>query len=370
MERPTRLWIGGSSGLAETYFRANSHHHMSSSAVDWILLGKERVAPGWMERLVPTAIYIQYDLSETVSSTHLDSLISDLIEIPLELIVLTVRPALVTHRTRRRQWGHAARVLDGLTAILTKLLLTEQRPDRVVHVSSVAAAGRLEEQRSRSERDADPPPTALRHPYDRFKRECEELVQGLCRLNAIAYTSLRFGAIFSDCRRCIQCSAMALQAYVGPCLPNPIDCNSSRNAANLLRAVMENRRGSLEPVYYYTRPLSLTKPVPYGDYLTAYRKACEIRHTLWMPVWTVRVFVLCFHLTAVLLGWMIPYLHAVDYLLLVTNSEHSFDCSTVRRDFPELVATEETIEDCFRRRRRQFAQQQKVRDRVGKEKRR
>jgi hypothetical protein len=92
--------------------------------------------------------------------------------------------------------------------------------------------------------------------------------------------------------------------------------------------------------------------VAYGEYLKSYREAYGLSpYALWLPNWLVSAFVYFFHLAAGLLGRFVPYLQSVDYLLQVATSEHSFDCSAVAVDFGRDIE-EETILECFERRRR------------------
>ena len=115
----------------------------------------------------------------------------------------------------------------------------------------------------------------------------------------------------------------------------------------------------MRPVYYYTRPLLLQKPVPYGEYLVAFRKAHGLSsYAVWMPSWSVRMIVHLFHVVTNLFGGFVPYLQSVDYLLQVTTTEHSFDCSAVATDFGRSIE-EESILACFERRRRQQHERRK-----------
>jgi hypothetical protein len=48
-------------------------------------------------------------------------------------------------------------------------------------------------------------------------------------------------------------------------------------------------------------------------------------------------------------------LESIDYLLQVTLEEHTFDMTETVRDFPGILSVEESMEDCFRRRRKLLA---------------
>jgi hypothetical protein len=107
---------------------------------------------------------------------------------------------------------------------------------------------------------------------------------------------------------------------------------------------------------------SYPEPVAYGEYLLAYRKAYKLD---WIPLllpafvvkWCVvqplRWFTVI--LTRILLylvpALVPPYLESIDYLLQVTQNEHSFDMRETIRDFPMILEAEETLVVCFRRRR-------------------
>jgi hypothetical protein len=266
----------------------------------------------------------------------------------------------------------------------------------ILHISSIASVHHIQEQRLRSwTAETDPSSTSLQQPYDRFKRGCEELIAHVATEHNLRYTSLRLGAIFSDAATCIQCSALALQCYTGPYLPVRIDCNSSRNASHMIHLLLYQERpeqlknGSssstgdqnavpepmpaLRPVYYYTRCVSqYPDPVPYGEFLLAYFQANHdnndgtllssalarwCRRFVWLPHWLVLYgFVLpfrwCTMVLTTLVSSKLPYVESIDYLLQVTVNEHSFDLTDTVRDFPDIVKLEETMQECFARRRR------------------
>ena len=388
-KRPcTRLWVGGSSGLAETYFNNVDTFAVAASnktdtgdhdgrqptlrTVHWILVGMERLEPPWMPSTSETSSfeYLQCDLTQTES---VQRLLQTLPADAIDQIVLSVRPPLVTHRSNPQAFRYAESLVDGLTTLLMRLVSHAQHPPLLIlHVSSIAAIDHLQPQSLRSEAsEPDPSSSTLKYPYDWFKRKCEEQVAAICSRKAdkdddnsrskdksTAYTNLRLGAIFSDCTTCIQCSALSLQAMVGPFLETPIDCNSARNVAALIHQILHrslNMHGTLRPVYYYTRPLLLARPVPYGEYLVAYRQAHHLTYALWIPSWVVQIVVSLFHYLSEALGFMVPYLQSIDYLLQVTRHEHTFDQSVVSHDFGEGLR-EESILTCFERRRRQQQQ--------------
>jgi hypothetical protein len=109
--------------------------------------------------------------------------------------------------------------------------------------------------------------------------------------------------------------------------------------------------------FYYTRPVSWSDPLPYGDYLVAYRRAHNLRIALWIPVVVVRVVVSRVHWIATQ-SWdpALPFCQSVDYLLQVTRREHSFCLVAVQRAYPNVAAQEKCMKEYFRRRRRQQQQ--------------
>jgi hypothetical protein len=364
----TRLWIGGSSGLAQTYFNNAASFEDPSEANDsggdvrWILVGLEPQAPHWM----PATQSFEYQCCNLTESSSIEKLVSEVLPPNVDDVVLAVRPALVTPLTHAQAFLHARRLAEGFLKLL-ELLIPHKGPALVIHVSSIASIDHLNRQSLRSETsEPDPPSSYLKYPYDWFKRRCEEEVIRVCSSASVPYTNLRLGAIFSDSRTCIQCGALQLQSLVGPYLTLPIDCNSSRNVCSLIHQILllssRRRRGrssqnSLRPVYYYTRPLMLPRPVPYGEYLVSYREAYRLSsYALWIPNLSVKAFVSFFHLVTTLVGSFAPYLQSVDYLLQVTTTEHSFDNSAVAADFGQAIE-EESILECFERRRKLLNQQ-------------
>jgi nucleoside-diphosphate-sugar epimerase len=374
-EMVTRLWIGGSSGLAQTYFnhfedfkderKTNTANAVAGNnrAVRWILVGAAPTAPLWMPTCTPTRTFEYYSCDLTKPSS-VQTLVNDHLPSSVDQLILAVRPPLVSPLTHAQGFRHAERMVEGLSALLKTLVSRSSKPSLVIHVSSIAAIDHLNRQSLRSESsDPDPPSAALQYPYDWFKRRCEEDVQQICSSSSVPFTNLRLGAIFSDSAGCIQCGALWLQALVGPYLTVPIDCNSSRNISSLIHQLLvrDARIGSLRPVYYYTRPIMLQNPVPYGEYLVAFRKAYGLSSfAVWMPRWSVEMIVYLFHVVTNLFGRFVPYLQSVDYLLQVTTTEHSFDCAAVAKDFGRSIE-EESILACFERRRQHSERRKKIR---------
>lgn len=336
-----RLFLGGSSGLACSYYHLISDEERS----EWIWMGRRTSVPDWLE----TGIYWGCDLTSQDLLSELEGLrrlIPDGSKI--ECVLVSIRPPLLGHRSNQQARGFNERLASGIRELL-RWLVQGCTVERIIHVSSIAAVGHLQAQIHHSVNDlSDPVSSQLNQPYDFFKKRTEEWITQLASENKISFTHLRLGAIFADSPRCIQCGAMSLQ-ILGPYLSTRIDCNSARNVSELLRLMQQIP--SLRPVYYYTRPLrQYPEPVPYGEYLMSYRRAYKVQVPLLVRAWMVHYFVVVpVHWLACVIA--LPYLHSLDYLLQVTVEEHTFDNSETATDFPRLIQVEESIAGCFARRR-------------------
>jgi len=390
------LWIGGTSSLAITYLK-----RFGSSSKGWILTGHQEDPPDWLLSF-SQCHYECLDLT-TITPSKVQQ-IFDKYDNNISTIIIGVRPLLFA------SWIEAEyneQMLQGLQVVLeTALAMNDNHIDNhdnhhpvvrfILHLSSVAVVNHLQSQHFVSETDPIPPVSHLSAPYDIFKRHSEEFIDELVHHhnNNIAdhnhqvfYTHLRLSAIFSDTPACIQCSALALQARIGCYLPLAIDCNSGVNIAHATHALLHRARilttttatdnnnshkdGTesrlkLQSTYYYTRPLLLPKPMPYGYYLQCYRQAHGLDNatwyprSVWIPVWVVTLVVTLVHGLAMVARRMtfvsVPYLEAADYLLQVSSREHSFDCSQFAQDFGNHLEEEEeeSILECFVRRRQQL----------------
>jgi nucleoside-diphosphate-sugar epimerase len=329
------LWIGGSSSLARTYI-----NQFGSEGL--LLSGLEEKPPQWVGK----AQYISINLAklDRVKTQKLFQYYEN-----IQTIIVGVRPLLFAAHVNTPL---PLLMLEGIQTLLEQAVLTGNI-QYVLHISSVAALDHLRAQKFVQEDDPIPPISEIQAPYDLFKRESEHVIETVCQSANIAYSHLRLSAIFSDDDECIQCSALTLQRRVGCYLPIPIDCNSSANVARAIQVMVTRAHQpdtKNETAYYYTRPLLLDRPVPYGYYLETFRQAYGVHSSsIWIPVWIVTWFVAFVHWVA---SWNIffclPYLDAADYLLQVSSREHSFDCSLFARDFK---IEEETILECFIRRK-------------------
>lgn len=352
--KTTNLWIGGTSGLSQSYFQAFG----TTLTEPWVILGLEETRPAW---LPSNLAYFSCDLTKNTKK------LTEYVEMDrVNRVVVSIRPPLVTHRTNQQAWTYAQAMLHGLSVLLDTL--PSRQVQQIIHISSIAAVDHHPRQSFFSEKDDSITSSQeLSNPYDRFKRASEELITHWATTSdpPKSYTHLRFGAIFTDSPYCIQCQSLSLQARLGPLLAIPIDCNSGRNAATLLDLILRDEKKSLRPVYFYCRPLLYKQPVAYGTFLQAYRQAYDIRHYFTVPDQWVRMFVLGFHALTLFLGRWVPFLESIDYLFLVTLEEHSFDQRLVQQDFPELLSREESILECFIRRRTElFTAERNTRDKA------
>jgi hypothetical protein len=373
------LWIGGTSSLARTFFvnyqdvvagnNNNRNADRQPTKRKWILTGLERDPRRWMTSL-PNTISIQY-VSLNLTGLTVDQANNFLAEIDdhdksnISSVIVAIRPLLFD---KYIYTDTADRMVEGLEVLLKQLALSLSQLHVILHISSVAAANHLRTQSFAKENDPQLPLDEYTAPYDRCKRQCEDVITNICqnctnknnpKLSSI---HLRLSAIFSDDRGCIQCSALGLQARVGCYLPLAIDCNSSLNVSKAIYTLLLQKSPSSKSssMYYYTRPLTLPKPVPYGYYLSEFRRAYGIQRTsLWIPVWVVTSFVSLVHSLAYwnqqYLSSCVPYLDAADYLLQVAAREHSFDNGAFRQLLQDEIQRgtfcEETILECFVRRR-------------------
>lgn len=340
MTSSARLFIGGTSGLARTYF----HQYPQES---WIVVGREASSPAWLDISKHTFLSIDLTLwSQTDNNVRVPNNLTN-----LETIVIGLRPPLVTLKSHAETLVYNERLVTGLGHFLRWILSQNQTSVKVLlHVSSVAAVGHIETQVNWNESHQEST-THLTYPYDIFKRDCEILVEKVSNEFSIQrFTNLRISAIFADSEICIQCGALQIQQYLSCYLPLAIDCNSARNVTSCMAAILQSTK-TLASVYYYTR--CTIQPVAYGSYLQEYQRANNISWSLWIPVTAVIMFVRVFHILASAL----PFLQSLDYLLQVASYEHSFDNSLVRSEFD---FQEETIYECFCRRRRYLEQSMSV----------
>jgi hypothetical protein len=376
------VWIGGSSGLTRSYldYVANSTDH---AATNWIFLGHQNDAPRWLQ----THTFLSYDLLRSPQDQWpavLAALQSSCPEkwkdngdnASFELcLVVGVRPPLLSYRTHRQSDGFNQLLVQGLEHLVEQLLRATTGTTRIIHISSVAAVNHLQAQCFLA-CDQDEVCPVHRHqnlsvtatifqshlhhlpaPYDRFKRACEILLDTLANGGSLVH--LRLSAIFSNDESCIQCNALALQdiCYCQG-LTVPIDCNSSYNVAVALQQILSTPLQPTVRYYYYTRPasLGLRCRIPYGYYLNAYRHSYRTSQSSWtdsfrIPVVVTRAFVAVVHYLTKWIYW-VPYIQSVDYLLQVSQYEHSFDCSPIVHDYPAIPGLEEGMEACFVRRRK------------------
>ena len=87
----------------------------------------------------------------------------------------------------------------------------------VIHVSSVAVMNHTQSQCLVNENAPFPPLSSYWSPYDVMKRTTEDQITEACKRNNLKSVQLRISGIFSNelGHRCIQMSAIRLQAYIG-----------------------------------------------------------------------------------------------------------------------------------------------------------
>mmetsp|Transcript_26951 Transcript_26951/g.40795 ORF Transcript_26951/g.40795 Transcript_26951/m.40795 type:complete len:139 (+) Transcript_26951:772-1188(+) len=132
-------------------------------------------------------------------------------------------------------------------------------------------------------------------------------------------------------------------------MPVLVEFNSGRNTALAIKMLLENlqQENHVADEYFYTRPVQNKEPAKYGEFLKQYRKAYDI--TIFLPI----TFAL-FHMLSSLLQQLKirdGFVLAIDYIVQASKHDKIFDCSRFARDFPSIVDREETIYECFRRRR-------------------
>ena len=335
------LWLGGTSSLARTYINEFGSDNL-------ILSGSKPDPPAWVDGCRRS--YVALNLL-TVTESEAMSLMKDFPEI--SMIIVGVRPRLFAPFVDP-SLHH--KMTQGLSLVIEVACKELDNLSFVLHLSSVAAVNHLQSQHYRSETQPLTDLSLYRFPYDIFKRRCEEEISEICQRNNVRNCHLRLSALFSDDPKCIQCCALDLQCRIGCYLRVAIDCNSSVNVSRAIDLLLVRSEAlgncadtSIKTMYYYTRPLALRDPVPYGYYLQEFRRAHRLRYTVSIPQGVVTCFVSLFHWVA---SWNcyfgLPYLDSADYLLQVASREHSFDCTLFAEDFPEIH--EESIHECFVRR--------------------
>jgi len=331
------LWIGGTSGLGQTFFEEESGTRRDGES--YICTGIERRAPSWLP-----GEYVQLDL------TSIESVSTLVARLPHSIgtLVFGARMPLVGTDDHTSLLSHLGTLLEALI---------DAGVSKMLHVSSVAAADHLRAQRGVNEDVPLPPLAEYAGEYDVFKRRSEETISRVCAARGVPFSHVRLSAIFSNHPSCIQVSALAMQRRVGAWLPSVLDCNSARNVCcclRLLLVALEAQQRAEEgcipvrQVYYYTRMHG--EPVAYGQYLAAYRAANDVWAALCVPYFVVGLLVSLVHV--LVSGTPLRLLgraRAIDYLLQVSSRDHYFDNSRIHSDFPMLRQHEETPFQTFAR---------------------
>ena len=369
----TTLWIGGTSALAATYFEekldiaTDAQKNGSTIPRSFVLAAPHPPESSWIDDLSRSSSrYVPLDIT---CRSSIDEFFTALQEMKMasciSTIILGMRASLIagSEIDHLSMTNNIAYFLDTASVYFPELV-------GVVHISSVAVMNHTQPQHMLNEDAPLPPLTSYQSPYDVMKRTTEEAIAESCQNNNLKSVQLRISGIFSNeiGHNCIQMSAIRLQAYVGCYILTPLDMNTGLNVCHAIRLLLErmeerpsspvSRRSNddendgprrLRPIYYYTRPTIETKP--YGQNLVDYRRAHGIRFNV--DVWEgfARLFlwavIYCFGKIATLNNNFLCILDNIAYLLTVSLVEHTFDCSRIREDFPELSSVEETTFEGF-----------------------
>jgi hypothetical protein len=270
-------------------------------------------------------------------------------------------------------WEYNQKILNGLEVLLQAAIATGS-VRQLIHISSVAAANHLQPQVNHGEDDnlelmAKGDKDLA--PYDRFKLQTEALISRTCTASSaprdLLHTNLRISGLLFEEGRCIVTQSFELQARLGVYIPSKVDMNPARNVSSAIRLILSKmeklqrnhsatkRSAPRFPnLYYYTRPTLTKLPIPMYDITLVYQRVCEFQwwQYSFTPFWLYVAFIhtLC-HLAS-LLGKLLPYLQATDYLLRVSLLDHSFNNTRFQQDFPEIGKMEISVEECFEERRR------------------
>ena len=371
----TTLWIGGTSALAATYFEEQldiataQKNGRSTTPRSFVLAAPHPPESSWIDDLSRSSSkYVPLDIN---CLSSIDKFFATLQEMKIagciSTIIFGMRASLIAgcEIDHLSMTNNVAYFLDTASVYFPELA-------GVLHVSSVAVMNHTQPQHMLNEDAPLPPLASYQSPYDVMKRTTEEVIAEACQKNNLKSVQLRISGIFSNevGHNCIQMSAIRLQAYVGCYIRTPLDMNTGLNvchAIRLLLARMEESPSSpmrkkgeddevdgprrLRPIYYYTRPT--IEPKPYGQNLVDYRRAHGIR--VKVDIWEgfARLFlwavIHCFGKLATLNKNFLCILDNIAYLLTVSLVEHTFDCSRIREDFPELTSAEETTFEGFAR---------------------
>ena len=374
----TTLWVGGTSALAATYFEEQldiatgaQKNGRSTTTRSFVLAAPHPPEPSWSDLLSRSSSrYVPLDMT---CRSSIDEFFATLQEMKMASCITTIifgmRASLIAgcEIDHLSMTNNIAYFLDTASVYFPELA-------GVLHVSSVAVMNHTQPQHMLNEDAPLPALASYQSPYDVMKRTTEEVIADSSQKNNIRSVQLRISGIFSNeiGHNCIQMSAIRLQAYVGCYIRTPLDMNTGLNVCHAIRLLLERMEESpssptmsrrrndnngedgpsrLRSIYYYTRPT--IEPKPYGQNLVDYRRAHGI--CLKVDVWEgfARPFlwavIYCFGKLATLNQNFLCILDNIAYLLTVSLVEHTFDCSRIREDFPELTSAEETTFEGFAR---------------------
>ena len=377
------LWIGGSSQLTRSYCSA---YGLADENDELYLCGVEPSCP--FPILSDNAHYIAQDLTRLKSNNPLPQNLQDVLNRGITAVIVSIRPVLMTSMSNEEAWQYNQKMLDGLEILLQTAIATGS-VRQLIHISSVAAANHLQAQVNHSEEDDAKEAALLKDedlaPYDRFKRHSEALVTKVCTAattssseaaSDLLFTNLRISGLLFEDGNCIVTKGFELQARLGVYIPSKVDMNPARNVATAIRLILsrmeklqrerhgrqsKNNQGTtaaaadFPSMYYYTRPTLTKDPIPMSHIAIIYQKVWDLQwwECLWTPFCLYVAFIYLLYLIGLtVLGNMLPYVQATDYLLRVSLLEHSFDNTRFQRDFPEIGRLEISVAECFQNRRR------------------
>ena len=335
----TTIWIGGTSGLAQTYMEEFIRYPKQDDP-EKTQLNRRFVLASPDALLIPSApqtkdsygrfiTYLSLDMTKPDSiDDFFDSLMAEKTNLfgPSEsngtttvTIIFGMRSALVKgskddhlsladhlsyflHQASRRFSSHRRITLAG-----------------ILHVSSVAVMDHTVAQSMLNEDAPLPNPNSYSCPYDESKRRAEDTITSVCEcLHIPSYVHLRISGILSNeipPSGCIHMSSLRIQTRLGFYCQTPLDMNTSYNVGQAIRLILErmdDRRhqinntsnyeaatnsiitqndsaqsSGLHNVYFYTRPT--IKPRRHGHNLVAYRSAHNINYYINIPSWFVLI---------------------------------------------------------------------------------
>ena len=211
----TTLWVGGTSALAATFFEeqldiATGHRR------SFVLAAPPGQPPerSWRDDLSRSGSrYVPLDMTCRSSiDAFFAALREQKVASSISTIIFGMRASLIAGRERDHLdlTTNISYFLDTASVYFPELV-------GVIHVSSVAVMNHTQSQCLVNENAPFPPLSSYWSPYDVMKRTTEDQITEACKRNNLKSVQLRISGIFSNelGHRCIQMSAIRLQAYIG-----------------------------------------------------------------------------------------------------------------------------------------------------------